>query len=183
MNKLFAGFVLFAAIFTVGAHAADEKFLSCGEGYIVVPNGKIDGIESMECQKLWCRDLENGRVMGSGDRANTGYRATSSPYPGVEDSKGNQIACFGDRKWCSNNDAGVWNPEYGAYTKRGADSNVYLSTQRGDCFAWLMQKPVCSGQGEVAIMTDGEWVCAVAEQSTEAIRKSSIRRTGTIRRR
>lgn len=183
MKKLIAGLFVLSIFFTGGAFAADEKFLSCGEGYLVISKGKVDGIEQYECQKLWCRDLENGKVMGAGDRANAGYRVTSTPFPGVEDSKGNQIACFGDRKWCSNEDTGVWNPEYGAYTKRGADSNAYLSAQKGDCFAWLMQKPICTGEGEAAVLEGGEWVCVVSEQSSDAVRKSTIRRTGTIRRR
>ena len=184
MKKVFILCTLLFAAFAFNAHsAAGDKFISCGEGFLVVAKGKVDGIDSYECQKLWCRDLENGKSMGSGDKANSGYRATPTPDPGVEDSKGKQVPCFGDRKWCAGETPGVWNPTYGAYTKGGQDSNAYLAIQKGDCWVWQMQKPVCTGEGEVAVLEGAEWVCVIGEDNPNAIRASSIRRTGTIKRR
>ena len=175
-------FLLISAlfIFPLAGHAADLKLLSCGPGFMLVSSNKLDGINSATCQKLWCRDLENGKSMGSGDRANSGYKATNGPSPGVEDSTGRRVDCFGDRKWCANEVAGIWNPEFGAYTRGGVDSTAYISIQKGDCFGWQMQKPECEG-GQVAYMQNGVWVCAGMEQAAGANRASSIRRTGAIR--
>ena len=182
MKRVFAICYLLFAVCATGAHAADQKLVSCGEGFLVVAKGKSsDGLSQYECQKLWCRDLENGKPMGVGDKANAGYKATSGPYPGVSDASGKQIACFGDRKWCAGETAGVWNPQFGAFTRGGADNNSYMSIQKGDCFAWQMQKPVCTGENESAIMQNGEWVCATADTAASNVRASAIRRTGAVR--
>jgi hypothetical protein len=162
--------------------AAGDASWSCGEGYLTAAKGKLDGVEQYECQKLWCRDLENGKSMGSGERASGGYKATPEPVE-LCDASGKCVSCFGDRKWCAGEAAGAWNPEYGAYTKNGADSNAYLAAQKGDCYAWQMQKPVCRNEGEVAVIEGGEWVCAVSEGNTQGVRASGIRRSGGVKRR
>ncbi|MBO7508843.1 MAG: hypothetical protein J6T57_01015, partial [Alphaproteobacteria bacterium] len=96
------------------------------------------------------------------------------------DADGNCIECFGNRKWCSGVVPGVWNPEYGAYTRAGADSATYRSVQKSGCFTWQLQKPSCPS-GEDAILKDGEWVCAIPTQSGVVNRQSATRRTGTMR--
>ena len=165
--------ILFALLICGNAFAGD-----CGPGYVLVDRAKIDGIVARECQKLWCMDLETGRPMGNGTRAANGYVATTVPVE-LCDVDGNCIECFGDRKWCSGAVRGVWNPEYGAYTRGGADSATYLSTQKGSCFDWVLEKPTCP-EGEDAILQDGEWVCAVPVQGDGAKgRAPAVRRTGT----
>ncbi|MCL2537914.1 MAG: hypothetical protein FWE52_00310 [Alphaproteobacteria bacterium] len=178
MKKLLL--ICFAVLLFTPAYAND-KFTSCGEGFVLVNTAKVDGIERAECQKLWCRDLELGRPMGTGDRAAAGYIATNRPME-LCDATGKCIECFGDRRWCAGEVGGVWNPEFGAFTKKGDDSNAFLATQRGDCFIWQMQKASCPA-GEAAVLINDKWVCAVAGgQTGETLRQSTIRRAGTIRR-
>ena len=159
--------------------AVRAEFVSCGPGYILVESRKkIDGIPTAECQRLWCRDLENGKEMGSGDRANSGYQMTSAPQE-LCDVKNNCVMCWGERKWCSGDVRGEWNPGYGAYT-RGGDNATYESYQKGSCFAWRLEKPDCT-DGKTAILENGKWVCAVSSGSGEVGRASGVRRTGTLR--
>ncbi len=173
--------VILLALFCLGpVLAAGGAEFSCGEGYVLEKTKKTDGIDTYECQKLWCRDLETGRSMGSGAAPAAGYVATASANE-LCDASGNCVMCWGDRKWCAGAVAGVWNPEYGAYTRGGADNTTYLSYQKAGCFTWRLEAPEC-GQGEIAMLQDGEWVCAVAQENPEAMRKSTIRRTGQIRR-
>jgi len=177
MRKRILLFIPFALVF---ATVADAAVMSCGAGYVLVESRKkIDGVPTAECQKLWCRDLENGKLMGSGDRANTGYTATAVPTE-LCDVDGNCIECWGARKWCSGEVAGVWSPQLGAYT-RGADNSTYQFYQKASCFAWRLEKPDCES-GKTAILQDGKWVCAVSTGTTEASRASAIRRTGNVRR-
>lgn len=152
----------------------------CGPGYVLNSHAKIDGMVTQECQKLWCVDLETGKAMGSGDRANNGYVATAAPNE-LCDASGKCIECFGDRKWCTGIVRGVWNPEYGAYTRGGNDSATYGSEQKGGCFTWKLEKPKCN-VGENAILKNGEWICAVASPSANIGHGSAVRRTGTMRR-
>ena len=152
----------------------------CGPGYILVDHAKVDGIRAMECQKLWCRDLETNKNMGSGNRAASGYVDTSVPNE-LCDATGKCIECFGDRKWCSGAAVGVWNPEYGAYTQGGADSATYRSALKTGCFSWQLQKPKCD-EGLDAILKDGEWICAIAVEPEANPRQSAIRRTSATRR-
>lgn len=152
----------------------------CGPGYVLVDHAKVDGMPTQECQKLWCVDLETGRAMGSGDRAANGYVATGSPNE-LCDVNGKCIECFGERKWCSGIVRGVWNPEYGAYTRGGADSATYGSEQKGGCWTWKLERPKCEA-GEDAILQNGEWVCAVAKTTGNIGRTPAIRRTGASRR-
>ncbi len=152
----------------------------CGPGYVLVDHAKIDGMVAQECQKLWCVDLETGKPMGKGDKANNGYVATGAPVE-LCDARGKCIECFGNRKWCGGIVPGVWNPEYGAYTRGGNDSATYGSEQKGGCWTWKLEKPKC-GVGESAILKDGEWICTVSTPNASVSRDSAVRRTGTIRR-
>lgn len=154
-------------------------FVSCGPGYILTESRqKIDGIPSAECQRLWCRDLENGKTMGNKDRANSGYQITSGPRE-LCDVNNNCVLCWGERKWCSGETRGEWNANYGAYT-RGGDNATYESYQKGTCFAWRLEKPDCEA-GKTAILENGKWVCATPSGTTEGGRASGVRRTGTLR--
>ena len=160
--------------------AVDAAFTSCGSGYVLVEGRqKIDGVPVAECQKLWCRDLENGKMMGEGDKPNAGYQATSGAEE-LCDATGNCIECWGARKWCAGEARGEWNPEYGAYT-RGGDNATYLSYQKSGCFSWRLEKPECEA-GLTAILQDGKWVCASSAGTTEGSRASGVRRTGGMRR-
>lgn len=174
MKKIFCSlFGLFVFLTAVPAFAA----FSCGAGYVLASHSKIDGVNAKECVKLWCRDLEANKVMGSGDRAASGYRETSAP---VELSVGGDtIACFGDRRWCAGETVGVWAPEYGMYVRGDDDGTTYKSYQKGSCFAWRLEKPDCPN----AVLVNGEWVCVTASGGDISnIQKSSVRRTGTMRR-
>lgn len=168
---------LVCLLFSVGVAGAVD---SCGAGYVLVETRKkIDGIPTAECQKLWCRDLENGKMMGSGDRPNAGYQATSFSSE-LCDADGNCVECWGARKWCSGDVTGIWNPDLGVYT-RGADNTVYQSYQKSTCFTWRLEKPDCES-GTTAILQDGKWVCAISTGTTDAARASAVRRTSTVRR-
>ena len=169
---------LIVVFMSVAADAA--TFTSCGAGYVLVESRKkIDGIPSAECQKLWCRDLETGKTMGEGDKANGGYKATSFSSE-LCDAENNCVECWGERKWCGGEVVGEWNPKYGAYT-RGGDNATYQSYQKGTCFAWRLEKPDCE-DGMSAILQNGKWVCVKESNKGEAARASTMRRTGTIKR-
>lgn len=152
----------------------------CGPGYVLATHAKVDGMNTMECQKLWCVDLETGKPMGKGDRAANGYTDTKSAGE-LCDANGKCIECFGERKWCSGVPRGVWNAEYGAYTRGGVDSATYTSEQKGGCFSWKLEKPKCD-VGQDAILKDGEWICSVSKTAGTVSRASALRRTGIQRR-
>ena len=175
MNKKIFGFIV-SLVLAGNAHAA---FTSCGAGYILSSHAKIDGINAEECVKLWCMDLETGKTMGKNNTANSGYKATSAARE-LCDARGNCIECFGERKWCGGETPGVWNAEYGAYTRNGADNATYQSYLKGGCFAWRLEKPSCP-DGQVAVLTGGEWHCAISTGGGNINRAASIRRTGAIR--
>lgn len=169
-------FLSLSLVVFVGGASAD---FSCGPGYVFVESRqKIDGIPAAECQKLWCRDLENGKTMGNKDKANSGYQNTSGPQ-NLCDLDDNCVLCWGERKWCAGEARGEWNPLYGAYT-RGGDNSTYESYQKGSCFAWRLEKPDCE-KGKTAILENGKWVCAQPTGSGEANRASGVRRTGSLR--
>jgi hypothetical protein len=178
MSKLLKFAFIFAVSFVFGANAAG---VSCGSGYVLTDTGDIiDGITVSKCQKLWCVDLENGKKMGSGDKAASGYIATMSPDR-LCDNEGTCIECWGERRWCAGEAHGVWNPKYGAYTRSGNDSATYESYQKGGCFAWSLEKPNCES-GQIAVLQGDEWVCAETDGDTGVSRESAIRRTGNMRR-
>ena len=180
LKKVFCSlFVCIAALFCVPAFSVGT--FACGEGYIKVSSAKIDGLVTEKCEKLWCKDLETDSLksMGNGNTPANGYRSTSEPIT-LSDSDGTHtIKCFGDRKWCSGETPGVWNPKYGAYTKNGEDTNTYKSYQKGACFVWRLEKPDCPA-GMTAFLQDGEWECRSSSGTTT--RSSTIRRTGAVRR-
>ena len=117
--------------------------------------------------------------MGEGDKPNSGYKSTNSAFE-LCDANNNCVECWGERKWCGGEIAGVWNPEYGAYT-RGGDNATYQSYQKGSCFAWRLEKPDCE-DGMSAILQDGRWICVKESGKAEAARASTLRRTGAIKR-
>ncbi len=178
MKKFICSFFLL-----VGAICAADaaKFTSCGVGYVLSSRTTTtDGVKTQECEKLWCRDLETGKTMGEGKSANSGYVSTTAPNQ-ICDKDGNCIDCFGARKWCGGEAAGVWNPEYGAYTRGGMDSATYQSYQKGSCFAWRLEKPDCP-DGQTAILQNDEWVCTTSVGATVGNRASAVRRGPTLRR-
>ncbi len=151
---------------------------SCGAGYVLADHAKVDGINTKQCVKLWCRDLETNKAMGNGDRVASGYIDVLSETSDGRDS----VPCFGDRKWCAGEAAGVWVPEYGVYVRGSDDGSTYKAYQKSGCFAWRLEKPECD-TGESAILRNGEWVCVTASNGDISnIQKSSVRRTGNIRR-
>jgi len=163
------------------AVSSDEQFYYCGPGYVLATDTKTDGINTYECQKLWCRDLENGKTMGTGDSVASGYKVTAAPVE-LCDADGDCIQCFGDRKWCAGEQAGRWNPEYGAYTRGGSDNSTYGSYQKGNCFTWRLEKPTCD-DGESAILQNGKWICATSSNTGQIGDYGyGIRRTGSFRR-
>ncbi|MDR0803808.1 MAG: hypothetical protein LBO08_01830 [Rickettsiales bacterium] len=171
MKKLFYIFCLLSLI----SPAADAAF-NCGDGHVLKKSAKnLDGIETYECERLWCRDLENGKYMGLENRVITGYRDTAAPSE-LCDANGKCISCFGDRKWCAGQSRGVFNPEYGAYTRGGADNNAYASKMSGDCFVWDRLMPECA-PNQVAIMQNDSWLCASSTGGGENSRAPSVRRT------
>ena len=180
MRKRILFFVLFAV---VAVPAMAEKFTSCGPGYVLVESRKnIDDIPAAECQKLWCRDLETGKPMGKDNRANSGYQMSADVVQLCDAGKPTPkcIECWGERKWCSGEPRGEWNPEYGAYTRGGDNDSTYQSYQKGSCFAWRLEKPKCE-DGKSAILKEGKWECVPPSDPAGVNRGSAIRRTGTIR--
>lgn len=177
MRKVFvSGFILLVMC------AVARADFSCGPGYVLEKSArKTDGIDTYECKKLWCMDLETGKKMGSGDRANNGYKMTNNPIElcGVGDK--DCITCFGDRRWCNGQAVGRWNAEYGGYTRGGADNATYQSYQNGGCFAWRLDKSECEA-GQIAVLQDGRWICAEPDEEITPVRASGMRRTGAIRR-
>ncbi len=182
MKHIFSSIIIICSVFAIAPDASAAAFKSCGAGYVLVPSrSTVDGISTAECQKLWCRDLENGKSMGADNRAASGYQATSAPRE-LCDASGKCIECWGERKWCGGETPGAWNAEYGAYT-RGGDNATYQSYQKGACFAWRLEKKTDCPDGQTAVLQDGKWVCAAAKTPLNSASKSSIRRTGaTIRR-
>ena len=179
MNKILVSF--FAIV--LGTAPVAGYAASCGAGYVLVQRSNIDGIKAAECQKLWCRDLETGKNMGSGKNAASGYKDTSYTTE-LCDADRNCVECFGERKWCAGEVVGEWNPEYGAYT-RGGDNASYQSYQKGGCFAWRLEKPNCDA-GYTAVLSGGEWVCTTfagpGSTATAISKSSSTRRTSGTRR-
>jgi hypothetical protein len=173
-------YIILLSLF-VGCFAANAEDVSCGVGYVLVDtNEKIDGIPVAECQKLWCVDLENGKKMGDGNKAAKGYVTTTDTLRLCDNDK-KCVECWGDRRWCAGEAPGQWNPKYGAYTRNGDDNATYESYQKGNCFAWRLEKPDCE-DGLVAVLQDERWVCTTVEGDSGISRESSIRRTGTSRR-
>ena len=77
---------LFLAFFAAFA-SASAKTVDCGEGFVAADSKKLDGIPAVECKRLYCRDLENGRVMGKDDGTpNNGYELKNAAGKWIEDT-------------------------------------------------------------------------------------------------
>ena len=178
MKKLFCSLVGFFVLCGAFPTVAVADF-SCGAGYILTNHAKIDGLNAKECNKLWCRDLETNKAMGSGDRVASGYIDVLFE---VYDGQNPAVPCFGKRKWCAGEPEGVWEPSLGLYVRGSDDGSTYKAYQKGACFAWRLEKPECEA-GQSAMLRDGEWVCVKSSGGDISnIQKSSVRRTGTMRR-
>ena len=77
MKKVIISLFLLAIAPAFGAQVSNT--FQCGPGYVLESHKDIDGIDAKECQKLWCRDLETGKVMGKGKNPASGYKSTSAP--------------------------------------------------------------------------------------------------------
>jgi hypothetical protein len=163
--------------------AADEKFVDCCPGYVVAAAKNRDGIPTVECKKIWCRDLENGRSMGSGNTAANGYESTSQPVE-ICDNTNRCLECFGKRKWCPAESTGIFNTEYGIYAKDGADSNMYRGALSGSCYKWQLQNHNCD-PNEIAVNNGTSWSCLsqqdVNNGGRNAIKTKAIRRTAIMK--
>lgn len=195
--KFFTSFLVLSSILiATECRGADTNpiFVDCGAGWILSSSTNIDGVKSEKCEKLWCRDLEiGGKSMGSGDKANAGYVATTKPTVLESlDSSGStkSIECFGERKWCSGETAGVWNPEYGAYTKKGEDSILFISVLRGDCFSWGSTTSGEAGckDGQIPVLVNGKWGCSIRKSgatvnnlSTKNVISKKFHRSATLK--
>ena len=175
MKKVIISLFLLAIAPAFGAQVSNT--FQCGPGYVLESHKDIDGIDAKECQKLWCRDLETGKVMGKGKNPASGYKSTSAPME-LCDANDNCVMCWGDRKWCSGQPTGIWDSEQGIYTRNGS---AYQSYQKGSCFTWRLEKPECD-EGLTAILQNGEWVCAEQKTNNTVSRSSAVRRTGGLRR-
>ena len=181
----FAAFVAFAA----DCFAVDGKFADCGPGFVKEDVKSIEGILTVKCKKLWCRDLENGRVMGKDGAANNGYEAKmmDGGYGAEYDEKGIGIECFGKRKWCAGQnpprdgfdyDLGIWAKEKG--------NALYRGVLKGDCYYWQIQGHACdASKGEIAIHNGTSWACVSQADPTNpfgrsAIKARAVRRTSGV---
>ena len=153
--------------------------VDCGPGFVSASVRNREGIQTFECRRLWCRDLENGRVAGRDNNPNNGYVATDVPER-IEDNDRNHIYCFGRRRWCDNQNQGDFMPEYGFYVRRGDNSLAHRGVLRGNCYDWGLTAHTC-GPGETAIPTETGWVCVVAGSVGGTAARSAIR-AQTIRR-
>jgi hypothetical protein len=184
MRKFQALFFLLIVANSSICVAADEKFVDCGPGYMVSSAKNRDGIQTVECKKIWCMDLENGKSMGSGSTAANGYVSTTGPAQVCDPhDAGDCIECFGKRKWCPAETNGEFNPEFGMYTKGGIDSNIYRGVLAGNCYKWQMQDHGC-GPNEVAVNNGTSWTCLKQGAGTggrSAIKSRAVRRTSTMK--
>ncbi|MDR1071563.1 MAG: hypothetical protein LBL21_02905 [Rickettsiales bacterium] len=177
MNRTILALIAILAAPAALFAAAGDKFVDCGEGYVLASSGARDGIQTKECKKLWCRDLENNKSMGRENTAAAGYVATSSPSD-ICDSQSNCVSCFGKRKWCA--DGGSFDVDKGIYVKSG--SSVYRGVLSGNCYKWQLQNHTC-GPNEVAINDGDSWVCLNQSSGSDgaraAIKARAVRRTST----
>ena len=179
--NLFKSFLIASLTLMVPKYGNAAMFADCGPGWVMTTSTSIDGVSTQKCEKLWCRDLETNKPMGVGNKANSGYSLTTNPVT-VEslDANGNtlSIECFGERKWCSGETAGLWNAEYGAYTKRGEDSTLFISVLRGDCFSWGSTTSGEAGckDGQTPVLVNGKWNCSSRKTGSSAgsIGKKSV---------
>ena len=183
MKRIFL--TLFSALALSSAASAAVSFVDCGAGYVKANGKNRDGIPTIECKKLFCRDLENGRVMGTEAGMAAGYENKGLVF--VEDNKGNGIECFGQRKWCNSvlpGQEGLFNAEYGIYTKGGEDGDAYRGVLRGNCFEWQTTGHSCR-PGETAVIDKdtSSWICLTSggvNGGRSAVKVRAARRTSVM---
>ena len=183
MKSFFLSLFLASALSSVGW--AGAPFVDCGPGYVKANAKSRDGIPTTECKKLFCRDLENGRAMGTEAGMAAGYENKGLEL--AEDNKGNSVECFGRRKWCASvlpGQEGLFNTEYGIYTKGGEDGNAYRGVLKGNCYEWQTTGHSCR-PGETAVIDKdtSSWICLTsggAGNGRSAVKARSLRRTSVV---
>ena len=181
-RHLFLGVFCGLIILALPSFAAVEKFVDCGPGYVMVASKNRDGIQSFECKRLWCRDLENGKSMGTGGTPSNGYEITAGSF--TYNYYGETIECFGRRRWCIGEDQGVFNEDLGIYTKPGADNALYTGRLQGNCYKWQLQSNNCRPD-QIAINDGINWICVSQGFESEprnAIKLKAIRRSPGVTR-
>ena len=162
--------------------AASEKFYDCGRGYYEASARSTHGIQTSECRKVWCMDLENGKYMGSGNdkNAHDGYEYTSKDS--LCDNNNHCIDCFGKRKWC--NEPGTWSEEFGVYIRSGSTDHTWRSVYDGKdkCYKWQEASHKCDDKSERALwQSDGSYTCLskdkLGSNGRSAIKSRALRRT------
>ena len=170
---------LFLAFFAAFA-SASAKTVDCGEGFVAADSKKLDGIPAVECKRLYCRDLENGRVMGKDDGTpNNGYELKNAAGKWIDVGVGDNndhVKCFGQRKWCDAKDPGKFDPDLGIYTRAGAANGLYRGVLRNDCYYWQAQNYKCDvAKGEIAIHNGTSWTCITQTSSGTALGQSAVK--------
>ena len=162
--------------------ASDELFVDCGIGFVRASVPNRNGITTVECRRLWCRDLENGRLMGRDATPNNGYENTTGTVE-LYDGEGNYIHCFGRRRWCPGEITGTWDADLGSFTRAGASPGLWRSVLSGSCYRWQLQNHTCE-PGQIAINNGTAWVCleptAGSDQGRAAVRTQTVRRSGVM---
>ena len=180
MKKLYIiSLMLLSGVAGAAGINADKAEFSCGTGYVLTSRRDVDGVSALECQKLWCYDLETGKVMGDGGTAANGYKVTMMPNELTVG--GDTISCWGERKWCSGQPVGEWDGERGAYIRDGGD-NAYESYLKGGCFTWRLREHNCPAGTTAFLNANGEWECGTPGATEQNVRGSAIRRSGGGRR-
>jgi len=162
--------------------------VDCGEGFIGVTSTNNAGLSTVECRKLWCRDLENGRSMGSGNNPANGYQNTANPVSLDEYVLGpdEYIYCFGERRWCPNEARAMWYEDAGIFIREIDLADIaagkpvqYRSQLSGNCYRWQGQSHGCPA-GTIAHNDGTAWICLTpgmgVNQAKSATTPASIRR-------
>lgn len=179
MSHMRRMFFIFLMLFVGNAFAATD--FTCGPGYVLGDHKNIDGLDAVECQKLWCVDLETGKPMGRGNNPNSGYKMTSQAMELTVGAR--TVTCWGERKWCAGQTPGEWDPEHGIYV-RGVynPDSAYESYQKGGCFSWRLGAHNCPAGQTAFLGPDGVWDCRAEQKNVEQVRDSAIRRSSAPRR-
>jgi len=183
-------FFAFVVALAADCFAAGDQFVDCGPGFVIENVKNMDGIPTVRCKRLWCRDLENGRVMGKDDGApNNGYEAKDGNGKWIRsivgDGYGDAIECFGRRRWCAGNAPGDFDYDLGIWTKTAGNA-LYRGVLKGDCYYWQMQGHACdASKGEIAIHNGTSWACVSQADPTNPFGRSAakaraVRRTSGV---
>ena len=179
-------FFAFFAAFAAPVRAASLPYVDCGDGFVAASAKSSDGIQTFECKRVWCRDLENGRVMGADNSTvNKGYELKNKVTPEEYNYYGKNIHCFGERKWCTGEVKGEFDPDIGIYTRSGVSTGFYRGVLRGDCYYWQVQSHKCdAANGEVAVHNGTSWTCIIQASGPgtgrSAIKQKAIRRSSGV---